>query len=267
VSADDGLESHVRVESRGHLLILTLARPEALNAMSRSMANRIADVLERADASPEVRVMVLAADGDRAFCAGADLKGVMAGELPIPEGREHYGFAGFVNHPISVPLVAAVTATALGGGMELALACDLVVMADDATMGLPEVKRGLLAAGGGLVKLPRAVPAHIASEIALTGVPIDAVAALRWGLANRVVPRAQVLDTALMLADTIAANAPVAVQQSKRVLQRIRDDVFLDEASGWDLNNDAAAVVQASEDVMEGIIAFTEKRAPAWRGR
>jgi crotonobetainyl-CoA hydratase len=250
MSIDDGLESHIRVETKGHILIMTLARPEALNAMSRPMANRIADILEHADAAPEIRVLVLAADGDRAFCAGADLKGVMAGELPIPEGREHYGFGGFVNHPVSVPMIAAVTATALGGGMELALACDLVVMAQDATMGLPEVKRGLLAAGGGLVKLPKAVPAHIASEIALTGEPIDAAAALRWGLANRVVPRDDVLATALALAATIAGNAPVAVQQSKRVLQRIRDDAFLDEATGWDLNDRAAAVVQGSADVV-----------------
>jgi crotonobetainyl-CoA hydratase len=230
------------------------------------MANRIADVLDEAERDRSVRAIVLAAEGDRSFCAGADLKGVARGELPFAEGREHYGFAGLVNHPLSVPMLAAVTASALGGGMELALSCDLVTMADDAQMGLPEVRRGLLAAGGGLVRLPQSVPLHIASEIALTGKPIDAATALRWGLANRVVPRPRVLDETMELARAIAANAPVAVRESKRVLRRIQNEGFLDEAAGWEINASASAVVGASEDFIEGVAAFTEKRRPTWRG-
>jgi crotonobetainyl-CoA hydratase len=231
------------------------------------MAIRIADTLEYAEATADVRALILAAEGDKAFCAGADLKGIGAGKLPIPPGREHYGFAGFVNHPVSVPMVAAVGAQAIGGGFELALACDLVVMADTAVMGLPEVKRGLIAAGGALVKLPKAVPAHIASEIVLTGEPIDAATALRWGLANRVVPREQVLDAARELARRVVVNAPVAVRASKRVLQRIGETGFADEATGWEANARGAAMVQSSEDVIEGVMAFAEKREPQWKGR
>jgi crotonobetainyl-CoA hydratase len=267
VTITEGLDSGVRVEVRDQILVITLARPEARNAVNQQMAIRIADVLEYVEASMDIRVVILAAEGDQAFSAGADLKGIAKGELPIPPGREHYSFAGFVNNPVSVPMIAAVTASALGGGFELAMACDLVVMAEDAVMGIPEVKRGLIAAGGALVRLPKAVPAHIASELALTGEPIDAATALRWGLANRVVPRESVLDTAFELAAKIIANAPIAIRASKRVLQRIGDDGFADEATGWEANARGAAMVQSSEDVLEGVIAFAEKRAPQWKGR
>jgi len=203
------------------------------------------------------------------FCAGADLKalGAKGGEGVTPEATKHWGFAGMVDHPISVPIIAAVQGSALGGGTELALASDLIVAADTASFGLPEVHRGLMAAAGGVFRLTQSLPKHIALELILTGEPMPAADALRWGFVNRVVPQAEVLDTALALAEKVAACAPVAVQASKRVARGIVDGTTPAERDSWALSKSEMAKVTSSADVAEGIGAFIEKRQPVWQGR
>jgi crotonobetainyl-CoA hydratase len=249
-----------------HIATVTLNRPAAANAVNAELATIVGESLEQADHDPDVRAVVLTAAGERHFCAGADLKEVAAGRAILPSNPA-WGFAGVVHHALRKPLIAAVNGVALGGGTEIALACDLVVAAAHATFGLPEVKRGILAGAGGLVRLPMQVPLKIALELALTGEPIDAATAERWGLVNRVVPTGQELDAAVALAATIAGNAPLSVQASKRVVCRIAGGEQVDERDGWAIQADALAAVLASEDAREGPRAFVEKRAPNWTGR
>ncbi|MGH9027018.1 MAG: enoyl-CoA hydratase-related protein, partial [Acidimicrobiia bacterium] len=197
------------------------------------------------------------------FSAGADLKVVAKGggaELDRVPG----GFGGIVRREFPKPLIAAVNGPALAGGFEIVLSCDLVVAADHATFGLPEVKRGLLAAAGGLIRLPKRVPLAVALEIGMTGEPIDATRAHTLGLVNRVVPAARVLNEALALAETIAANAPLSVRLSKQV---VRDAEDPPEDEGWRITYDAATKLFGSEDLIEGATAFVEKRPPVWKGR
>ncbi|MET0998486.1 MAG: crotonase/enoyl-CoA hydratase family protein [Marmoricola sp.] len=257
----------VLTEVRGHVLVVTLNRPEARNAVNAELTQGLGDALERADADADIRAVVLTGAGDRTFCAGADLKAISRGEPLNPPGTEQWGFAGFVNHPISTPVIAAVNATALGGGTELVLACDLAVAAESARFGLPEVRRGLMAAAGGLIRLPEQLPRKVAMHLILTGEPIDAAAALRWGLVNSVVPDGQVLDAAIALAEVVAANAPLAVQASKRIALGLRDGDLPHEREAWRVNNDEMIALMASEDAMEGPMAFAEKRAPVWQAR
>lgn len=257
----------VRVERDGHVLVVTIDRPEARNAINGAVTEGLGRALETAEEDPEVRVVVLTGAGDKSFSAGADLKAVAAGESLNPPGTERWGFAGFVQHPISKPVVAAVNGTALGGGTELVLACDLAVAAETATFGLPEVKRGLIAAAGGLVRLPQQLPRKRALEVILTGEPVTAAKALDWGLVNEVVPAGQVLARALELAHRIAANAPLSVQASKRVALGILDGAVPDEAAAWAANDAEMIAVMGSHDALEGALAFTEKRTPRWQGR
>ncbi|MEO7078646.1 MAG: enoyl-CoA hydratase-related protein, partial [Rhodococcus sp. (in: high G+C Gram-positive bacteria)] len=184
-----------------------------------------------------------------------------------PPETAHWGFAGVVKHHITKPIIAAVNGNALGGGTELALASDLVVAADTSTFGLPEVKRGLIAGAGGVFRLVTAIPRAVALELLLTGNALSAEDALRWGLVNRVVPQAEVLATALALAETIADGAPLAVQASKTVARGIVDGAVPSEAEGWALTEQALAQLSASADTMEGIMAFLEKRDPIWSGK
>lgn len=258
-------EPAVRVERRGHVTLLTLNRPRALNAVNAPLSTQLGQALHEADEDREVRAVVLTGQG-RAFCAGADLKALSAGASIEADGHPEWGFAGLVRHRVSVPVIAAVNGFALGGGTEIVLACDLAVMDPSAALGLPEVQRGLFAAAGGVLRLQRHLPPKLAAHAALTGEPLDAQAALRWGLVNAVSEAGQCVAQALALAERVAANAPVAVQASKRLL---RDSTALDDWSdaAWELNMQEVLTVFGSADAMEGPIAFAEKRPPVWQGR
>ncbi|MFI6321002.1 crotonase/enoyl-CoA hydratase family protein [Nonomuraea sp. NPDC050556] len=244
----------------GHVAVITLNRPHAMNAINAAMSVAVEEGIDELIADPELRVGVLTGAG-RAFSAGADLKELAAGRPLITREQRERGFGGFVQRRVAKPLIAAVNGYALGGGTELMLACDLAVMSEKATLGLPEVRRGIIAAGGGLLRLARRIPLAIALEAILTGAPITAEEALRLGLVNRVVPEADVLDTALELANLIAQNAPLAVQASKHV---VYEDLT---PEAWAVSNQAIREVLKSEDAKEGPRAFAEKREPSWKGR
>ncbi|NEN77886.1 enoyl-CoA hydratase [Nocardioides zeae] len=237
-----------------------------MNAVDRAVTQQLGAALAAAEADPDVRAIVLTGTG-RAFCAGADLKAIAAGErIDDPEHPER-GFAGYVQHFVTTPTIAAVNGFALGGGTELVLASDLAVLDEAATLGLPEVRRGLMAAAGGVIRVQRQLPWKVAAELALTGEPMDAATALRWGLVNRVAPAGTVLEVALELAGRIAANAPVAVRETKQMLHRTATLDSAWEGPAWDLNADAMRRVLRSEDAREGPRAFAQKREPRWSGR
>ncbi len=247
-------------ESRGHVLVLTINRPEARNAINRATALALDAALDDAEADDDVWVVVLTGAGDKAFSAGMDLKAFAAGEVPFTD----HGFGGITTRFFTKPLIAAANGAALAGGFEILISCDLVVAAEHARFGIPEVTRGLVAGAGGLIRLPRRLPITVAYELALTGDSIDAARAYELGIVNRVVPAADVLDAAVALAERIAQNAPLAVRTSKRVMH---DTVDLTESEAWTINNDAFAGIGASADALEGAVAFAEKRPPAWTGR
>ncbi|WP_319683459.1 crotonase/enoyl-CoA hydratase family protein, partial [Streptomyces ipomoeae] len=257
----------VLVERRGHVMVVTLNRPEARNAVNAAVARGIGNALEEADRAPEIRAVVITGAGDKAFCAGADLKAVARGENIMPPEAEAWGFAGYVRHHIGKPTIAAVRGFALGGGTEIALASDLVVAAEDAHFGLPEVKRGIIAAAGGAFRITAQLPPKVAMELLLTGDPLDAATARDLGLVNRVVPAEKVLDEALALAERIAANAPLAVQASKRIARGITTGRVDAEQAAWDLSHQEARTVMTSQDAQEGPRAFAEKRTPVWQAR
>jgi len=257
----------VVVERDEHVLLVVLNRPQARNAVDGALTLALGNALEEAEHDPEVRVVVLTGSGDASFCAGADLKAIARGESLNPPGTEGWGFAGMVQHPISKPIVAAVNGTAVGGGTELVLASDLAVVSEAATFGLPEVRRGLIAAAGGLVRLPEQLPRKLAMQMILTGRPVDAATALRWGLVNEVVPADRVLETALGLAHQIAGNAPLAVQASKRVALGIGKGGVPAEAAAWAASDAEMLALMGTDDALEGPIAFAEKREPRWTGR
>jgi crotonobetainyl-CoA hydratase len=227
------------------------------------------EILEEVEQSPDVWVLVLAGAGGRSFCAGADLSEVASSGNgdPAVAGPPPGGFGGIVRHRFSKPLIAAVDGYALGGGMEIALACDLIVASDRSTFGLPEVSRGRTAGGGGLVRLPRQVPLRVALEMSLTGKPVTAVEALRVGLVNRVVSPEDVLQESSRLAEAICANAPLAVRASKSIIYRGLDASMVEPLGAWDVNDVVRGPVGRSEDAREGALAFVERRAPRWQGR
>jgi crotonobetainyl-CoA hydratase len=251
------------VERRGHALVITLNRPAAMNAVNAELSGFVGDALERAESDGSVRAVVLTGAGDRAFCAGADLKALARGEAVRAPGHPEWGFAGYVRHPIAKPTIAAVNGFALGGGTELVLASDLAVAAENATFGLPEVGRGLFAGSGGAFRLPGQVPRKAAMEMIFTGEAVTAARALELGLVNQVVPVGSALDAALALARKISANAPLAVQASKRVAGGAADS----EEALWRLSDRELAAIRGTEDAREGARAFTEKRPPVWGGR
>jgi crotonobetainyl-CoA hydratase len=259
----------VLAERHGRVLLVTLNRPEVRNAVNLAVTLALGDALEEAEQDRGIWAVVLTGAGDKAFCAGADLKAVARGEsiMPADPARAAWGFAGYVSHPVSKPTIAAVNGFALGGGTEISLASDLVVAAETATFGLPEVRRGIFAGAGGLFRLPVQIPKKIAMEMIFTGEPITAQRALELGLVNRVVPQDQVLDVAMDLAGRITANAPLAVQASKRVANGIREGRVQTEAGYWELSRSEAQALRRTADAAEGPRAFAEKRAPKWEAR
>jgi enoyl-CoA hydratase len=247
-------------ERRGHVEILTINRPEARNAINRATAIALGVALDACEVDDDVWVVVLTGAGDKAFSAGMDLKAFAAGEFPITEK----GFGGITQRDFPKPLIAAANGAALAGGFEILISCDMVVAAEHAKFGIPEASRGLVAGGGGLIRLPKLIPLAVAYEMALTADPIDAQRAYELGLVNRVVPGEAVLDEAIALAERIAKNAPLAVRTSKDVMKKARE---LTEAQCWDLNTEAFGMIGRSADALEGAIAFAEKREPVWQGK
>lgn len=253
----------VLFEQRDGVAIITLNRPEARNAVNGAVSQAVAGFAERVEADPSIRVAILASSSERAFCAGADLAEVARGNrnsIAHPE----YGFGGFVRFPRSKPWIAAVNGFAMGGGFELAMSCDLIVAGEGAQFGLPESLRGLFAAAGGAFRLARLIPRAIANEVLVTGLRLDAGRAAALGLVNRVVPEAEVLDTAIALAQSIAASAPLSVTAS---LDLSRHALDLDEDALWARTMEHAQTVMRSADAIEGATAFIQKRAPNWKGQ
>ncbi|WP_082939834.1 crotonase/enoyl-CoA hydratase family protein [Mycobacterium sp. 852014-50255_SCH5639931] len=257
----------VLAERRGNVMVITINRPEARNAVNGAVSIGVGDALDAAQHDPEVRAVVITGAGDKSFCAGADLKAISRREnLYHPEHGE-WGFAGYVHHFIDKPTIAAVNGTALGGGTELALASDLVVADERAKFGLPEVKRGLIAAAGGVFRIVQQLPRKVGMELLLTGEPITASDAFEWGLINQVVEEGTVLEAALALAARVTVNAPLSVQASKRIAYGVDDGVVTDEEAGWQRTMKEMGVLLRSEDAKEGPLAFAEKREPVWKAR
>ncbi len=253
-------EPEILLRSRqGRAEILCLNRPDARNAMNPELSLAIENALDDVEYDDDVAVVVVTGAGT-VFCAGADLKVVAQGgglAISTPKG----GFGGLVQRDFPKPIIAAVNGPALAGGFELVLSCDLVVAAEDATFGLPEAKRGLLAAAGGPIRLARRVPLATALEIVMTGDPISAARAFELGLVNRIVPADEVVAQAVALADRIGENSPAAVRAGRRLTRAAAE---LTEPAAWELNGQLAAEVFSSGDAIEGATAFAEKRPPVW---
>nr|WP_294517343.1 enoyl-CoA hydratase-related protein [uncultured Rhodopila sp.] len=246
-----------------HIALVTINRPEARNAINGEVAAGIEAAVERLEADQELWAAVLTGSGVQAFCAGADLKEVSAGRV-AGLSTQKGGFAGFVRAKRSKLWIAAAQGHALAGGLELLLSCDLAVVAETATFGVPEVKRSLLAGAGGVFRLPRAIPKAIALEMIATGDAISAARAAQFGLVNAVVPAADVVSAALALAARVTVNAPLAVRESLGVARQAYE---LTEAELWDVSAAAFSRLVATEDFNEGPRAFVEKRPPRWVGR
>jgi enoyl-CoA hydratase len=249
----------VLIDQRERTLVITINRPDQRNAVNESVAVGIADALDRLDAEAGLSVGVVTGAG-KGFCAGMDLKAFVAGKRPHVEGR---GFAGITQRSSSKPLIAAVEGFAVAGGLEVALACDMIVASNGAKLGIPEVKRSLVAAGGGLLRLPQLLPRNIANELALTGEPISAERAYEFGLVNKLTEPGKALEAALELAAQIATNAPLALAATKRILRESRD---WPDAEFFERQRAIVEPVAQSRDAREGASAFAERRAPNWRG-
>jgi enoyl-CoA hydratase len=254
--------SYIQTETRDHVLIITLNRPEARNAFNLEMAEEMESIIDRYEADSDLWAAILRAEGNT-FCAGQDLKAAAAGKLARTAKR---GPFGIMKRPPMKPLIAAIDGQAVGGGMELTLSCDLVVASAISQFGLPEVKRGLVAIGGALFRLPNRIPHSIAMEMLLTGEPKSAQEMKQFGFVNSVVAGEQVLDEALRYATMITRNGPLAVKASKSVaLTAIYENWGEDEA--WDRQMPIVMPVQTSEDLREGLTAFAQKREPIWKAR
>lgn len=248
------------VEVKDGVQIMTLNRPEAKNAATLAMSQLMAEALDELDKRDDIRIGIVTGAGGT-FCAGMDLKGFLRGERPSVPGR---GFAGITEQPPRKPVIAAVEGYALAGGFEVVLACDLIVAANNANFGLPEVKRSLVAAAGGLLRLPQRLPYHVAMEYILTGGMLPSAEAHRLGLVNHLTEPGKALEKALELASAIAANGPLATAASKQIVvessEWSRDEMFQKQM-------EIGGPVFTSEDAREGATAFAEKRAPVWKGK
>lgn len=246
-----------------HIGLVTINRPKAMNAVNGEVAEGIAVLVDQTEADDDIWVVILTGAGDRAFCAGADLKEISRGNarsLSVPEK----GFGGLVYAKRTKPWIAAVGGFALAGGTELALACDMIVASEKSKFGLPEVTRGIVAAAGGVFRLPRVLPKALAMEYIATGKHIPVEQALQFGMINRLVPNGQHLEAAIELATTITENAPIAVRESLNVA---RQSLNLEDKELIDLMHEASYKVFQTEDAKEGPLAFVEKRKPEWKGR
>lgn len=257
------MSDELLVETDGQVRVLTLNRPHVRNAINSTLGAALHEAIVAADADPAVRCLVMTGAGELAFSAGGDMK-----EMACTDGPDMGGGARVITqalrHRPAKPLLAAVNGLAFGGGLELVLACDLAVSSEDATFALPEVRRGVLASGGGLVHLPRLVGPRRALQLILTGAPIDAATALAWGLVNEVVPHGTELAATLEIARMIAGNAPLSVRFAKQIAIAA---LTATEHDAWRLNNAAYAAIRRSPDALEGPRAFAEGRAPVWTGR
>lgn len=253
----------VHVHHDDRVAVITIDRPDQRNAIDGPTGRALASAFDAAEQDENVWAVVLTGTGDKAFCAGADLRAAATGEGADGLFTEA-GFAGITSREFPKPLIAAVNGSALAGGFEIVLACDLVVAAEHATFGLPEVRWGIVAGAGGLVRLPRRAPLAVTMELVMTGDQIDARRALELGLVNRVVPAGHDVEEALALAQRICTRAPLAVRASKRVARRSAET---SERDAWDLNTEVVNEVMRSDDAREGPRAFAEKRAPRWVAR
>ena len=257
----EGMEPDaVTTDRQGRTLVVTINRPQVRNAINRATAEGIAAAMDQLDHDPELLIGILTGAGGT-FCAGMDLKAFLQGERPEIEGR---GLAGITETPPRKPLIAAVEGYALAGGCELVLACDLVVAAEDAVFGIPEVTRGLVAGSGGLIRLPQRIPRQIALEYALTGAHMPAPVAHQWGLVNRLTPHGEALEGACRLAAVIGANGPLAVAMTKQI---VMDSPGWPVGQVWDRQRELVEGILATDDAREGAAAFAEKRPAHWRGR
>lgn len=251
----------IKTESHGPVALIRLNRPDTRNAVTVTMMDELVSAMARIEADDAIQVVVLTGAG-KVFCAGMDLAAFAAGERPGL--TDPHGFAGFVNAPRRKPVIAAVNGGAHAGGFEIMLACDLAIAADGALFSLPEVKRGLVAAGGGAHRLPRRIPPAVAVEMLLTGDPITSDRALALGLVSQVVPATDLVSAALTLANRIAVNAPGAVLETLALARRA---MAVDEAALWAMNVAIWSRIDGSDDALEGARAFKEKRSPRWTGR
>lgn len=252
----------VDVSIESHVAVITINRPEARNAVNGAVAQGIEAAIDRFEQDDAVWVGIITGVPP-VFSAGADLKVINAGK-GAEMSTERGGFAGITRRERAKPLIAAVDGPALAGGTEIVLSCDLVVASTSASFGVPEVKRSLIAAAGGLFRLPRRLPLNVAMECALTGDPISAEVAHRFGLVNQLTEPGAALDGARALGERVAVNAPVAVRESRRVLLA---SLGRDDETGWRLSHEGVAQAVGSEDFKEGLTAFIEKRPPVWKGR
>lgn len=257
VTEEAASEDAVLVEQRDRILIITINRPQAKNAVNAAVSKGLAAAADRLDEDPGLSVGVLTGAGGT-FCAGMDLKAFAKGENVLSDRG-----LGFTQRPPAKPLIAAVEGYALAGGTELALSADLIVASNASAFGIPEVKRGLVAGGGGLLRLPQRIPYAIAMELALTGDNLTATRAHELGLVNELTEPGGALDAAIALAERITANGPLAVAATKRIIVESSD---WSDAEKWDKQAAILGPVFMSKDAREGAVAFAEKRAPQWSG-